>query len=214
MINRFQFVAHINNALEYDKLISTALSNDKVLIESSIKEGTTFTVAMFRLENMLYLYYESEKEMVCPSDMFPAVTKLLDGGKWQLMKNVYYTFIPKTLESWARKEKKKRIAKIGKLLPDKIDSYIKYHDAFMEEGLLDGEKHLFISLLGNTLFLYSEDPAEMVHLRRDCNDESTVINEWRALNPKGHFDHEFSGEANFIILDDIFSLGREDFFNE
>lgn len=212
MVNRFQFVSYLNDAFASDDSLANALENDKNLIADSIKSGTSLTVAMFRYENTLYLYAESTKDNVCPSELFPAVTDILDSSKWQLMNNVYYTSIPESLEYWARNEKKTRIGRIGKLLPDKIDSYIEYHIKFMEEGLFDGEKYLFISLKDNTLFLYSEDPGQMVHLNKDSNEESTVVHEWRKLNPKGHFDHEFSGEPNFVFLDEIFSLGREDIF--
>ena len=33
-----------------------------------------------------------------------------------------------------------------------------------------------------------------------------------AADPESHFDHSLSGEENFLLLDELFSMGREDIF--
>ena len=128
------------------------------------------------------------------------------------MDNVYYTCIPRSQEQWRRPHGKQKLCRIGKLVPDKIASYIKYHRLYMEEGIRKGDKYQYISLLGNTLFLYYESPVEETCLRPDKTGESMVQKEWITKNPPAHFDHSFSGEANFINLEPVLSWGREELY--
>ncbi len=34
--------------------------------------------------------------------------------------------------------------------------------------------------------------------------------EWLAVDPESHFDHTLSGEENFLLLPEVFSMGLED----
>ena len=119
------------------------------------------------------------------------------------MENVYYTSVASDKEYWARCGEKKPVGRLGRLVPQKKDSYVYYHKEIMKEGLFEGDKYLFIGLLENTLFLYSETPDIMTHIRSDLTEESKVIEKWRSVNPKSHFDHDFSGEGNFVYMEEL-----------
>ncbi|MBQ8526086.1 MAG: hypothetical protein IJ460_05155 [Clostridia bacterium] len=211
MIYRFQYTAYLNS--RFAELGNSVLNSAKAEAKNKIADKTCITIALYRYDNMLFLYCESADNRICAENLLPSLTECLDGN-WLAMKNVYYTSVPVSDEYWSRQGKKTRIGRLARLMPGKVNSYVRYHKAIMEEGLFEGEKYLCISLYGNTLFLYSESPAIMTHIRQNLKGESEVINEWRKLNPKSHFDHGFSGESNFITIEEIFSAGREDILNE
>lgn len=209
MIYRFQYTAYIRSGFDINSILSQADSEAK----ECVKNGDCITIALFRYENILFLYLESTSDTVFAGDIIPSVTECMDGN-WLSMENVYYTSIPSDEKYWSRTCDKIRLGRIGHLVPDKKQSYINYHKAIMKEGLFEGDKYLYIGLYGNTLFLYSESPKIMTHIRSNIDGKSEVIEEWRRLDPRSHFDHEFSGEANFVNLTQLFSVGREDFTNE
>ena len=82
-----------------------------------------------------------------------------------------------------------------------------YHKALVDEGLLDGDRYQFIALHENILFSYFEEPKCFTHIKKECMEESSVIKEWLAANPESHFDHELSGEENFLMIQEIYSAG-------
>ena len=205
MINRFQYMTRI----VCPGSLSEAIEADRTVVDSFIRSGRYISVSVFSLDDMLFLYCETEGK---PSlgTLMPAVTAISQG--WRLMDNVYYTGVPISVEQWARPAGKKPLCRIGKLVPDKVDSYKKYHSLYMEEGIRKGDKYLCIALLGTTLFLYYESPEEPTCLRPDRTGESQVQKDWIKQNPPGHFDHSFSGEGNFITLKAILTAGVEDIY--
>jgi hypothetical protein len=113
-----------------------------------------------------------------------------------------------SIEEWERKEKKIRIGRIAQLLPDKKDSYLKYHQGLVEEGLLDGDKYQSIAIHEDILFSYFKEPKEFVHIKKTSKEPSKVIEEWMKADPESHFNHELSGKDNFLIIKEIFSSGK------
>ena len=106
------------------------------------------------------------------------------------------------------KDKKKAKPKLDDILKDeKLFSYVYYHKALVDEGLLDGDRYQFIALHENILFSYFEEPKIFTHIKKECKEESSVIKEWLAVDPESHFDHDLSGEENFLLIEEIFSAG-------
>ena len=200
MIYRFQYTAYLKSGLDITNILPKIKNEGKI----SSENGLCMTVSLFRYENELYLYFETTDENMLPEKILPSMNEWVQNG-WTLMENVYYTAIPADADYWARQGEKKHIGRLGRLVSNKINSYIHYHKEIMKEGLFDGDKYLFISLTGNTLFLYSESPDIMTHLRSNSAEKSKVIEEWRSINPGSHFDHDFSGDANFVYMEDILS---------
>lgn len=200
--------------------IGKALKKDETVVKKFIAEEKCLTVALYPYKRMLFLYFEALNDKVKPWQLFPETSKLLalwpgkegDFSAWAYMYNIYYHSIPETKEMWIRTEKKKRRGRIAYLFPDKLFSYTYYHQAIVEEGLLEGDRYQSIALHEDILFSYFEEPKIFTHIKADIKKESEVIKAWEAVDPESHFDHSLSGEENFLLLDEIFSMGREDIF--
>ena len=130
---------------------------------------------------------------------------------WVHMYHIYYHSIPKSIEQLKRaKVPEKRRGRIAFLRDEKVFSYTYYHRAIVEEGLLLGDKYQSIALHENILFSYFEEPKTMVN-RRNCAEESTIIEEWFKEDPESHFIHMPEGQGeNFMLLPALFTLGIED----
>ena len=228
MIVRYQYMAYLQkkyaDETNFNTILQSALASDRDIIADIIRKKNCMTVALYRYKNMIFLYYEVLKDVphsLSPHDLFPCLTEYMENMpeketyvKWLPMHIVYYNAIPDTVENWCRNSKKDRIGRIAYLLPDKLMSYLYYHKELLEEGLFEGERYLSIGLHDTILFTYSESPRIITHLNLQSTEESTVIAKWRALNPKSHFDHNFSGEGNFVDLQELLSLGWEEIFHE
>lgn len=193
------------------------LNADREVVKNAIESNRCLTVALYRYKDMLFLYYEALDNELTPSELFPSLLKALelwptkDGkAEWAYMYHIYYHSIPESIEEWERTKKKVRRGRIAYLLPEKLFSYTYYHKAIVDEGLLDGDQYQSIALHENILFSYFEEPKIITHIKKDRQEESKVINEWLAVDPESHFDHTLSGENNFLFIDEIFSMGRED----
>lgn len=238
MITRHQYMAYIKKEYFDDtnsaNHLQKVLSADLDIVAGFIRKKACMTVALYHYKNMLFLYYEALdgayslhdttvafNEAPMPHDLLPVLTEYLEAVPakeayvtWLPMHHIYHNAIPDTAQNWRRHGKKERIGRIAYLLPDKMLSYLYYHKELLEEGLFEGERYLSIGLYDTVLFTYSESPRIMTHLNSESNEQSTVITEWRARNPKSHFDHTFSGEGNFVDLEELLSLGWEEIFDE
>lgn len=225
MIIRHQYMTYLKkeyvNETNSANILQDILAEDQKIMANFIKRKTCMTVALYRYSNMLFLYYEVLDEACAPHDLFPALTECLMEVpvkdtciRWLPMHHIYHNAIPDTAKNWCRHSKKERIGRIAYLLPDKMMSYLYYHKELLEEGLFKGERFLSIGLYDTILFTYSESPRILTHLNPESAEESTVITKWREQNPKSHFDHTFSGEGNFVDLQNLLSLGWEELFDE
>lgn len=202
------------------KALAQALLSDAPVVESLIAAEKCLTVALYRHEGMLFLYMEALEETLTPEVLFPHLSALLSlwPGKadadpaellkprsWVYMYPIYYHEEPETKEQWARVGEKKRRGRIAILKEEKLFSYVYYHKALVDEGLLEGDKYQFIALHENILFSYFEEPKIFTHIKKECKEESSVIKEWLAVDPESHFDHDLSGEENFLMIQEIFA---------
>ena len=225
MITRHQYMAYLEKdyaqKTSSEKKLQDVLEKDRDILASFIQKKTCMTVALYRYKNMLFLYYEVVDGTCAPHEFFPDLTECLTSVplkdthvKWIPMHHIYHNAVPDTIKNWQRPNKKQRIGRIAYLLPDKMMSYLYYHKELLEEGLFEGERYLSIGLNDTVLFVYSESPRLLTHLNLESDEESTVITKWREQNPKSHFDHTFSGEGNFVDLEELLSLGWEEIFDE
>lgn len=197
--------------------LETCMNKDRLTVANTIGDKMCLTVALYRYENMLFLYYEALDEKLKPEQLFPQLSAYMElwpekDGKtsWAYMYNIYYHSIPESEEHWARHGKKVRRGRIAYLFPDKLFSYTYWHKAIVEEGLLEGDQYQSIALHENILFSYFEEPKIFTHIKKEVQKESSVINGWIGVNPESHFDHCLSGESNFLLIDELFSMGVED----
>ena len=132
-----------------------------------------------------------------------------DDRLWVHMYHIYYHNEPESLEDWARACKPElRRGRIAFLRNEKLFSYVYYHKAIVDEGLLLGDRYQSIALHENILFSYFEEPKTLSNVRRDFTKESEVINEWMAVDPESHFIRKRGG--NFTFIPALFAVGVED----
>ncbi len=135
-----------------------------------------------------------------------------DERLWVHMYHIYYHDKPTSMEQWARASVPElRRGRIAFLRDDKLFSYVYYHKALVDEGLLLGDRYQSIALHENILFSYFEEPKTMCNVAHDFTRQSEVINEWLAVDPESHFIHMPQGKGeNFMFLPALFALGVED----
>lgn len=200
-----------------DAKLEEMLALDKGIVEKAIKENKNLTVAIYRHESMLFLYMEALEERLTPIDLFPNLSKLLvlwperEGETpWAYMYPIFYHTIPEEVKAWKRQEKKQRRGRIAYLKEDKLFSYVYHHKAIVDEGLLEGDRYQFIALHEDILFSYFEEPKQFTHIYSESKEPSKAIEAWIKADPESHFDHDLSGEENFLLLPMVFSMGLED----
>lgn len=195
-----------------EEYLRQCLADDRTVVKRLTGEEKCLTTALYRYEDMLFLYYEAIEEQagktLLPEELFPALSKEL--APWTFMEPVYWHAVPGKKADWARQGKKTRRGRIARLLPGKLESYVAYHRAIVEEGLLEGDRYQFIALEGDMLFSYFEEPKLFTHIRSEVQEESRVIEEWLKADPESHFDHELSGKDNFLLIEEVFSFGAEE----
>lgn len=216
MIQRRNYRACLKEHVTIEEL-KKAVRIDSEIVRTAIEQKKCLTVAMYYHEDMIFLYTEGLGGEADAGRLFPNVSKLLElwpqkGGKipWVKMYTIYYHAIPEDEKAWIRQGKKIRRGRIAYLKEDKLFSYTYYHKAIVDEGLLEGDKYQFIALHEDILFSYFEEPKQLTHIKKDIHEESKVIKEWLAVDPESHFDHTLSGEENFLLLPEVFSMGLED----
>lgn len=218
MIIRRHYRASIKKESDVVEIITDCIRHDTQRVAAAIAAKKCLTVALYRHEDMLFLYYEALEEKLCPTELFPVLSKELnlwpekDGlTPWAYMYHIYYHAIPESEKHWERHGKKIRRGRIAYLFPETIFSYTYWHKAIVDEGLLEGDMYQSIALHENILFSYFEEPKIFTHIKKECKEESRVINDWLAVDPERHFDHSLSGKDNFLLIEEVFSMGREDF---
>lgn len=170
------------------------------------------------LEKEVFLPESGEdKQTTCirPEELLVPLCPLLQiwpGQKgdrhWVYMYHIYYHSIPEDVESWNRDRKPKmRRGRIAFLREDKLFSYVYFHKAIVEEGLLMGDRYQSIALHENILFSYFEEPKTMVNVKNEPEGESRVIEDWMAADPESHFIHMPEGKGgNFMFLPALFAV--------
>lgn len=153
------------------------------------------------------------EELLAPLDPFLQLWPGQRGDRlWAHMYHIYYHSVPQSPGQWRRAAvPEKRRGRIAFLRDDKLFSYIYFHKAIVDEGLLTGDRYQSIALHENILFSYFEEPKTFVNVRGDSSGESQVIRDWMAVDPESHFIHMPLGEGeNFMFLPALFAVGVED----
>ncbi len=227
MIRRSQYRCSFKEGSDKEG-IEAAVSACRERVSGLIKEGRVCNLSFYRYLNMGFLYIE---EITADADApFLNVEKTLkeftpflkpwpreEGDVFFApMVNVYYHHIPDSdIDEWEKERtvgKKTRIGRIAFLFPDKLPSYVMYHTAIVQEGLLKGDKYQYISLHENILFSYYEEPRNNVNIK-GSDQESEVIKDWLSVDPESHFDRVKAKGENFLVIPCVFSIDRIDMFD-
>lgn len=125
------------------------------------------TLNLFQWEQQLFVYYECPHEAADPHDLFPHIAGWLADWpgeaterKWAPMMDIFHYQAPVSLVHWQRPEGTRiPYARVARLNPDYVASYIFYHYQYQEEKPGDGDKYGIIGLHENLLFFYCEQPT-------------------------------------------------------
>lgn len=215
MIERKQYRACLKTGWKPEEL-ETAVNAAAEAAQAAVEEGKILTASLYRYKNMCFLYYEALEENIRPTDFLSALTPFLEewpeeNGKtpWAYMYHIFHHSVPGDISDWQkeRTEGKKRIGRIAFLWPDKVFSYARWHQAIVEEGLLKGDKYQCIAMHENILFSYFEEPRFNVNIKNEPEQESEVIKGWLAADPESHFDRVKAGGDNFLVIEQLFTVG-------
>ena len=228
MIKRYQYRCSIKEACGEEEW--KALADEcRQASKKAIREGNFCNVSFYRYQNMGFLYLEENRDRVSVEEgwapvnadalMEPLLPVLKPwpeetGDRYFVpMINVYYHHLPgEDIEDWERERTttpKERIGRVAFVFPEKLPSYVRYHQAIVEEGLLKGDKYAFISLHENLLFSYYEEPRNNVNIK-NSEEESVVIGQWMEVDPESHFDRVKAEGSNFLVIPQVFSVDRVD----
>ena len=193
--------------------------------EKLINEGRVANASFYRYKNMGFLYVEqivsdNSEELLDIDAIMADLNPYLkpwpeeEGDVYFApMINVYYHHIPEEdIDLWEHERttsEKTRVGRVAFVFPHKLPSYVRYHNAIVEEGLLKGDKYAYISLHENLLFSYYEEPRNNVNIK-GIDEESKVINDWMAADPESHFDRVKAEGSNFLVIPCLFSVDRVD----
>lgn len=128
--------------------------------------GFILSTRMFRWGNNLFVYYECTGRQYMPEELFPAMGCFLEDwpgeaqeGKWIRMMDIYHCVEPVSAEHWRRKEPVRSVsAKLMRLKPEMLSSYIFYHWQYQEEKPGDWCKYCSIYLHENLTIMFTEEP--------------------------------------------------------
>lgn len=208
--------------------IGEALALDKENAAKLRAEGVLIAANVYFHKDMMFLYLETASEgsgidpdnldprdaKPLPEDIFPETSKLLkawperDGDRaWCYMYPIYWHDVPEDIAYWRPEitEKKTRRGRIAYLNHDKLFSYVYYHKALVDEGLISGDRYQFIALHEDILFSFFEEPKQFTNIKK-TDKESEVIRDWMKEDPESHFDHTLSGKDNFLLLPCLFEV--------
>lgn len=162
-MHRYQFRAHCRENVDPKRLFPEALP----VLKTKMKTCDIRQLSLFHFGNQLFLYYESPAQSVDPHMLFQYCEAALSSWpgsdlprKWVPMIDIFHYQKPISENHWQRKNpSSKPYARIARLKPEKVASYVFYHYQYQEEKPGDGDKYGLIGLHENLMFFYSEDPA-------------------------------------------------------
>jgi hypothetical protein len=135
-------------------------------VRKPVDNGDIMTASMFIWGRHLFAYYECTGREYTPGELFSAADRFLENWpgeeperKWVRMMDIYHCVEPVSVEHWRRKAPVKTItARLMRLKPEMLSSYIFYHWQLQEETPGNWCKYCSIYLNENLTVMFNEDP--------------------------------------------------------
>lgn len=195
-----------------------ALALENMLGEEKAKKyvdnGKLMTIAAFKWEKNIFLYYECINDEVQPEEIFTTLSDFLENWpgknevrKWIPMIDVFHFNEPVSYEHWLRKAPvERRAGRVAHLKPEMMASYIYYHYQLQEERAFLGGKYEIIAMHENLLFGYQEFPnvVDEPVASKKLNTSGTPAN-WNDSRMDLHFQPWEDGHLYFKHIDQIFA---------
>lgn len=229
---RFHYRAKVKD--RYDReLFNKAIEECQQSVSWQICNDKILTCALFRYQNMLFLYMEFivEKEASQNASDNAPYTQLTEtifqplstylkvwpgiysDRVWVPMYHIYCFAYPESLEEWRRPiPPEQRCGRIAFFHDDKLYSYIYHHYAIVQEGCYQGDKYQSIALHENIAFSYFETPRDryITNVKRHASQESIALQNWNSVDPKSHFIQLTGSKGeNFLIIPCLFALSND-----
>lgn len=136
-------------------------------VKRFVEEGKLMTIAAYRWNKNVFLYYECIQDDIMPQEIFQTLDEFLENWpgqneyrKWIPMIDVFHFNEPANYDHWKRKVPvETRVGRVAHLKPEMISSYIYYHYQLQEERAFLGGKYEIIGIHENLLFHYKELPS-------------------------------------------------------
>jgi hypothetical protein len=145
-----------------DRLIQLASS-----CRLGLAVGEVMTISLFRWRTHFFTYWESIDQPVTPDAIFAGMDDLLlawpgaaTARTFVPMMDIFHYLAAESVDQWRRKTPVDQSwARLARLRPELVSSYIFYHYQLQEEKPGSGDKYGLISLHENLIFFYQERPA-------------------------------------------------------
>lgn len=211
-LKRMIFRAQFKDGYEENVLKNmTQNKKAKLLVDT----GKFMTIAAFKWQKNIFLYYECMQEEIKPEEIFDSLSDFLEDWpgnknirKWIPMIDVFHFNEPVSEEHWKRKQPVEiRAGRVAHIKPDMMASYIYYHYQLQEERAFSGPKYEIIAMHENLLFGYQEFPVvEEEPLAPKKLTTSGTPKNWKDSRMDLHFQPwEDDGHLYFKRIDQIFA---------
>jgi hypothetical protein len=131
------------------------------------QKGPLLTTSLFQWQTSLFIYAETVGVAFSAEDALGDLGGclqawpggLLDVRYWVPMMDIFHYSKPQGVDHWRRKTPvEKPFARVIRLRPEKVSSYIFYHYQLQEERPGRGDKYGLITIHEDLLFFYQEQP--------------------------------------------------------
>jgi hypothetical protein len=135
-------------------------------LQKRIERGQLLTISVFRWGEQFFFYSECIANPLEPVDLYGSAGDALlhwpgaeEDRRFIPLIDIFHCVEPQGLEHWRRKAAPQRIyARLARLKPEMVSSYIFYHYQLQEERPGSFDKYCLIGLHENLLFFYLEHP--------------------------------------------------------
>jgi hypothetical protein len=215
-MKRMIFRAQFKDGQESEVLKNIKQENH---VKQFIFDKKFMTIAAYKWEKNIFLYYECIDEEIQPEEIFSSIDIFLENWpgknemrKWIPMIDVFHFNEPVSYEHWKRKHPvERRAGRIAHIKPEMMSSYIYYHYQLQEERAFLGEKYEIIAMHENLLFGYQEFPkiVEEPLAKKKLTTSGTPKN-WEDSRMDLHFQAWEDGYLYFKHIEQIFAYYIEE----
>lgn len=130
-------------------------------------DGHLLTAAVFGWQGHCFVYYEATDPKLSPEDLAGEAGALLEEWpgaarprRFAPMMDIFHCGEPRGTDEWRRATPVESVrARLTRLKPEMVSSYIFYHYQRQEERPGDFDKYCLITIHEDLLFFYQESPA-------------------------------------------------------
>ncbi len=163
-LHRFVFRAQCRTGQEAATAAAWRARSDA--LDDLQSAGRLLTASVFGWERHFFVYYETADATLTPDELAGATGDLLESWPGHArprhfvpMMDIFHCGEPRNTDDWQRKSPPENVrARLTRLQPEMVSSYIFFHYQMQEEKPGSFDKYCLISIHENLLFFYQEYP--------------------------------------------------------